>query len=101
MVREGCSGLVAVRATFSPMTAEPIAIVGAACRFPGAPDLDGFWNLLVHARDAVAEVPRERWDADALYSADPLAPGKINTRRAALLERIDTFDPGFFHISPR
>ena len=39
----------------APGGGEPIAIVGMACRFPGAPDLDAFWQLLVEGRNAVTE----------------------------------------------
>ena len=36
---------------------EPIAIVGMACRFPGAPDVDAYWELLAGGVDAISEVP--------------------------------------------
>jgi myxalamid-type polyketide synthase MxaD len=81
---------------------EPVAIVGMACRFPGgAGDPERFWELLVDGRDAVTEVPAERWPVDAYYDADPAAPGKINSRYGAFLEQVDQFDPAFFGISPR
>src|SRR5689334_8013177 len=35
--------------------AEPIAIVGIACRFPGAPDPEAFWRLLRDGVDAISE----------------------------------------------
>ncbi len=38
------------------------AIVGYAARFPGAPDADGFWDVLREGRDAVSEVPKDRWE---------------------------------------
>lgn len=37
---------------------EPIAIIGAACRLPGADSLETFWSLLTQQRDAIEEVPR-------------------------------------------
>jgi acyl transferase domain-containing protein len=80
---------------------EPIAIVGLACRFPGAPDAGAFWQLLRDGRDAVGEIPRARWDSDALYDPDPDAPGRISTRWGGFLDEIDTFDSEFFGISPR
>jgi acyl transferase domain-containing protein/surfactin synthase thioesterase subunit/acyl carrier protein len=80
---------------------EPIAIVGMACRFPKAPDLDSFWALLRDGVDAISEVPRERWDTDALYDPDSTVPGKMSTKWAGLLSHIDAFDPAFFGISPR
>ena len=53
---------------------EPIAIVGMSCRFPGAQDIESFWQLLRNGVDAITEVPAERWDIDAYYDADPDAP---------------------------
>ncbi len=80
---------------------EPIAVIGMACRFPGAPDLEAFWRLLCGGIDATREVPAERWDPSGFYDPDPKTPGTTNTRRGAFLERIDEFDPLFFGISPR
>ena len=80
---------------------EPIAVVGMACRLPGAPDLEAFWRLLCEGVDATREVPAERWDPAGFYDPDPETPGTTNTRRGAFLERIDEFDPLFFGISPR
>ncbi len=81
---------------------EPIAIVGMGCRFPGGSNTpDAFWDLLQAGKDAVGRVPTERWDADAYYDADPYAPGKVYTREAGFLDRIDQFDAQFFGISAR
>ncbi|HWO22149.1 MAG TPA: SDR family NAD(P)-dependent oxidoreductase, partial [Kofleriaceae bacterium] len=80
---------------------EPLAIVGMACRFPQAPDLDAYWRVLADGIDATADVPPERWDAGAYHDEDRDAPGKSVSRRAALLDQIDGFDPQVFGISPR
>ncbi|HNN93691.1 MAG TPA: beta-ketoacyl synthase N-terminal-like domain-containing protein, partial [Pseudomonadota bacterium] len=80
---------------------EPIAIVGMACRFPQAEDLQAYWALLRDGVDAVGEVPADRWDIDALYSPDPEAPGKIASRWGGFLRDVKVFDPAFFGISPR
>jgi myxalamid-type polyketide synthase MxaE and MxaD len=79
----------------------PIAIVGMACRFPGAPDLEAFWRLLLEGRDAVEEVPLERWDVNAYYDPDRSAPGKVVQRYGGFLRDVDRFDAAFFGISPR
>jgi acyl transferase domain-containing protein/NADPH:quinone reductase-like Zn-dependent oxidoreductase/NAD(P)-dependent dehydrogenase (short-subunit alcohol dehydrogenase family)/SAM-dependent methyltransferase len=80
----------------------PIAIIGLGCRTPGGVrDGDSFWRLLAEGRDAVGPVPRDRWDHDALYDANPDAPGKIATSSGGFVEDIDQFDPEFFGISPR
>lgn len=80
---------------------EPIAVVGMACRFPGAPTVDAFWDLLIEGRSAIGEVPADRWDLEAYFHADPDRAGKMYTRKAGFLDRIDLFDAGFFGISPR
>jgi acyl transferase domain-containing protein/acyl carrier protein len=80
---------------------EPIAIIGAGCRFPGARNLEDFWDILRRGIDAISEVPTERWDIDAFYDAEPATPGKMNTRYGGFLEQVDRFDPGFFGISAR
>ncbi|WP_308789574.1 SDR family NAD(P)-dependent oxidoreductase [Polyangium mundeleinium] len=80
---------------------EPMAIVGMACRFPRAPDLASFFGMLCSGVDAISEVPRDRWDVDALYDKDVSAPGKMSTKWAGFLDQVDQFDPQFFGISPR
>lgn len=79
---------------------EPIAIIGVGCRFPGAKNPEAFWQLLREGRDAIREVPPERWSADEFYDADPNSPGKMNTRWGGFLEQVDQFDAGFFGIAP-
>jgi acyl transferase domain-containing protein/acyl-CoA synthetase (AMP-forming)/AMP-acid ligase II/thioesterase domain-containing protein/acyl carrier protein len=80
---------------------EPIAVIGIGCRFPGAQGPEGFWQLLREGVDAITEIPRERWNAEALYDPDPDAPGKLNTRWGGFLNHIDQFDPSFFKIAHR
>ncbi len=95
------TGRSSMPAATAAAAAEPIAIVGMACRFPGAPSPDAFWELLRNGADAVRETPSDRWDVDSLYDADVRAAGKMNTRWGGFLDRIDAFDPQFFGISPR
>nr|CCE88377.1 non-ribosomal peptide synthetase/polyketide synthase [Sorangium cellulosum] len=83
------------------VSGEPVAIVGMAGRFPKAPDVAAFWRLLCGGVDAITQVPRDRWDIDALFDEDPSAPGKLSTRWGGFLDHVDGFDPQFFGISPR
>ena len=83
------------------LEAEGIAVIGLACRFPGAADAEAFWQLLREGRDAITEVPAERWDVEAYYDPDPETPGRMYTRHGGFLEQVDRFDPQFFGISPR
>ncbi|WP_231950386.1 type I polyketide synthase [Allokutzneria albata] len=77
---------------------EPIAIVGMACRLPGADSVDELWDLLAEGRDATSETPADRFPVDLLHSSEP-APGKIISRRSGYLDGIDRFDAEFFGLS--
>ncbi|MET9609715.1 SDR family NAD(P)-dependent oxidoreductase [Streptomyces sp. NPDC006512] len=63
--------------------AEPldIAIVGMACAYPGAGDLAGFWANVVAGRDAVTEVPDDRWDPALYFDPDPARAGERTPSR--------------------
>lgn len=82
--------------------AEPIAVIGMSCRFPGGADNpDLYWRLLRDAVDAIGEVPRERWNIDDYFDPDPEALGKTYSRHGGFLRDIDLFDAAFFRITPR
>lgn len=84
-------------------TIDPIAIIGIGCRFPGgANSHKAFWRLLTRGKDAIVDVPAERWDSRRFYDPDPDKPGKVYVNQAGFLkEKIYDFDPLFFGISPR
>ncbi|GAA1027337.1 MULTISPECIES: type I polyketide synthase [Amycolatopsis] len=84
--------------TERPAGALPIAVVGMACRFPGANGVEQLWELLRTGTDASMETPPDRYDADSLYSAEP-APGRVISRRAGYLRAPDLFDAKFFGMS--
>ncbi|MFM7172256.1 MAG: type I polyketide synthase, partial [Caldilinea sp.] len=79
----------------------PIAVVGMACRFPGADTPEQFWQLLTAGADLVQEVPSSRWPVNEFYDPQRPLPGKMYTREAAFLDDVAAFDPLFFGISPR
>ncbi|MDU9392277.1 beta-ketoacyl synthase N-terminal-like domain-containing protein [Pseudomonas sp. zfem002] len=83
------------------LSAAPLAVVGMAGRFPGAPDLRAFWDLLDKGRDAVLRVPAERWDWRE-YDSE-LNPGEYTSycQRGGFIEQVDCFDGRFFGILPR
>ena len=78
---------------------EPIAIVGMACRFPGADDIEAFWRLLHSGRNAVTEGVL---GSGAGRVGQLFPDGKVNSacRFAGFLDRLDEFDASFFRISP-
>ncbi|HYQ68307.1 polyketide synthase, partial [Actinophytocola sp.] len=69
-----------------------VAIVGMACRLPGASGVDFFWNLLRAGENAVGEVPAGRWHG---------RQGDERARFGGFLDDVAGFDAGFFRVSPR
>ncbi|TWF73645.1 type I polyketide synthase [Kitasatospora viridis] len=65
-----------------------VAVVGLACRLPGAPSPDSFWTLLAEGRSAIGRPAAER-------GLDPGLPP------AGYLDLVDRFDADFFGLSPR
>ncbi len=81
---------------------EAVAIVGAACRFPGGvEDLESYWQLLADAIVATSEVPASRWNVADWYDPDPEQVGRTYVARAGFLREVEGFDAAFFRISPR
>jgi acyl transferase domain-containing protein/acyl-CoA synthetase (AMP-forming)/AMP-acid ligase II/acyl carrier protein len=78
--------------------AEPIAIVGLACRFPGAENPQAYWDLLRAGGDAVREMAFPRFEA---AGATPGLPPEGVRFRGGYLEEVDRFDAHFFGIAPR
>ena len=78
--------------------AEPIAIVGMGCRYPGGVQSpEELWELLAAGRDAVSELPGDRaWDIQQLPSAVPGNPAA--THKGGFLEGVGDFDAEFFGI---
>jgi acyl transferase domain-containing protein len=93
-IEELAEALLAPRATPAagprePVAAEPLAVVGLACRMPGATGLAAYWRLLTGAVDAITEVPPGRW-----RYAPPDA-----VRHGGYLDDVAGFDARFFRIS--
>ena len=80
---------------------EPIAVIGMAARLPGAADVDSFWKLLLEGRDAIREVPSDRWDWRAQILAAPRDGETLAPRWGGFIDGVDRFDPAFFGLSPR
>jgi acyl transferase domain-containing protein/acyl carrier protein len=81
----------------------PIAIVSAACRYPGQVRTTlGLWRLALEGRDAITPLPEDRgWDIAGSYDPDPDRPGTNYSRAGGFLDGFADFDAEFFDISPR
>jgi len=78
----------------------PVAIVGASCRLPGAPDLAALRQLLRAGRDTVTQIPDDRWPKPPCLHPYPGQRGRSYTFAAGLLDNVYGFD-AVFGISPR
>ena len=78
-----------------------IAVVGIACRLPGAPSPEAFWRLLERGGQAVGEVPAERWELAGREPGPGFAEEDKAARFGAFLDDVAGFDAAFFGISPR
>ncbi len=80
--------------------AEPVAIVGMACIYPGSPDLETFWTNIVEGGDFVREVPEERWSAATYWRPGLMTPGKTPSKWGGFVDEV-AFDPVEFGIPPQ
>ena len=83
-----------------PGSGEPIAVVGMACRFPGAPDIGSFWQLLKAGGNSISEwVPGSGHERFGQLFPDEAVRSE-GCRFGAFVDDIDQFDDSFFRISP-
>ncbi len=87
--------------TQTPRQSEPIAIIGMACRFPGADNIAEFWQNLMNGREVISEVPANRWDWKALRQTSYAKYNQSSVNRGGFINHVDAFDAAFFGVSPR
>jgi acyl transferase domain-containing protein/acyl carrier protein len=78
-----------------------IAVVGIACRFPGAENYEVFWDNLKKGRSSIVEIPESRWDWKSYWGDPQSEPNKSNSKWGGFVEDFDAFDRVFFNCSPQ
>ncbi|MFE2408021.1 type I polyketide synthase [Kitasatospora sp. NPDC059408] len=83
--------------------ADPIVIVGMACRLPGGvTSPDELWRLVSEGGDGIAGFPEDRgWDLRTLLVGDRDGRGRSATLEGGFIDAVADFDASFFGISPR
>lgn len=77
---------------------QDIAIIGMSGSFPGADNLQQFWQLLLGGNDAITEIPESRWRWQEYYG-DVSESHKTNVKWGGFIHNVDLFDAEFFNIS--
>jgi acyl transferase domain-containing protein len=67
------------------VASDAVALIGLACRFPGADSVESFWELLNGAKSAISPGPEGR---------------SLGSVVGGFIDQVDLFDAGFFGISP-
>ncbi len=78
-----------------------IAIVGMACRFPGARDVNQYWRLLTAPQPQFSRIPDSRWRAASFLSDNFRDTSAAYTDTMALLPDVGHFDAAHYGIPPR
>ena len=79
---------------------QDIAVVGMSGLFPGARDLDSYWENILGGKYSITEVPKDRWNPEIYFDADPKSRDKIYSRWGGFLEPIE-FDPLKYGMPPK
>lgn len=80
----------------------PVAIVGLACRFPGADGPEAYWEMIRDGRVTTGPVSPRRWRHHHLYRPDdPRAADYAYTDVVAHLGDVETFTDAGYGLPPR
>ncbi len=76
-----------------------IAVIGIVGRFPGAKNVDEFWQNLCEGRESISSFSDEELEASGIDSRWLSNPQYV--KAGAILSDIEMFDASFFDLSPR
>jgi acyl transferase domain-containing protein len=91
-----------MKSTQAELQAQPIAVIGMACKFPGGADSpQKFWDLLSEGRSAWSnKCPPGRFNREAHYHPQGDMNGTINIQGGHFIdEDLAGFDAPFFNVS--
>ena len=94
---EDIEARTAPRQTVSPASS-PIAVIGQAARFPGAPHIDEFWQNLKHGLESMSFFSDGELTAAGVEEKELTRPDYVKAR--GVLEESRCFDAPFFSYSP-
>ncbi len=80
---------------------EPLAVIGIGCRLPG--DINSpsaFWEALLEGRNAICDVPEDRWNHSRFHDTNPEKFGCIRNAKGGFIKGVDLFDGEFFGYFP-
>jgi len=86
-------------AGFADDVHDAIAVIGMAGRFPGAPDVDAFWNNIRNGVESLRVFTDEELLAAGVDRA--LLDNPDYVKSGVLLDGIEEFDAGYFGFTPR
>lgn len=89
--RDALLGITARDLGTAPAFADDVAVVGMACRFPGATGPEAFWELLSNGRSAVGPVPADR----------VRRTGRRIMNAGGFIDGVDRFDAAHFGFGDR
>ena len=85
---------------FYPMEiSSDIAIIGMAGVFPGAANIEQYWENILHKVNAISDAPPE-WEADLFFEENTKADDRTYCKRGGFLGKLAQFDPFSFGIMP-
>lgn len=81
-------------------THDKIAVIGMACRLPGANNLDEYWNNLLQGKDTIKHFSDEELSRfEVNYDELKNNPNYVKAR--GVLDDVDKFDAEFFGLTPK
>ncbi len=87
--------------TCNDCNSDDIAIIGLACKFPGADSIEEFWDNLSKGISSINSALNNRWNKEDIcsqYGIDREKLSKVYTPVGGYIEDIDKFDAEFFGI---